>query len=223
MNIKKSILILTILTATAFGGCTAKETKPELGSNVNYEKVEEYPKWIIQPTYDNGIAGIGSAQITDLGFDFARKEAMASARIDLGGQIKAKVDGLFKSYTSKIGIGESTSIDILSENVIKELISVDLKGASLKETWISPENELFILMTVDNERLIESTTKAIDDSNNYTDKNLKLKIKAESSQAELEKELNTYFGSSINKEISDIERDIKDLEENKDNEIIEIN
>lgn len=223
MNIKKSILILTILTVTVFGGCTAKETKPELGSNVNYKKIKEFPKWVIQPTYDNGIAGIGSAEITDLGFDFARKEAMASARIDLGGQIKSKVDGLFKSYTSKIGVGESTSIDTLSENVIKELISVDLKGAFLKDAWISPKNELFILMVVDNKKLIESTIKAIDDSNNYTDKNLELEIKAEPFKAELEKELNIYFGSSTDKEILEIDRDIKDLEENKNTEIIEIN
>jgi hypothetical protein len=223
MNIKKSILILTILTATAFGGCTAKETKPELGSNVNYEKIKEYPKWVIQPTYDKGIAGVGSAEMTDLGFDFARKEAMASARLDLGGQIRTKVDGLFKSYTSKIGVGESTSVDTLSENIIKELVSVDLKGASLKDTWISPKNELFVLMTVDNERLIESTTKAINDSNNYTDENLKLKIKAESSQAELEKELNTYFGSSNNKNIPVEDQDIENKEENKVDEMIETN
>ena len=196
MNIKKTILILTILIVTAFGGCTAKETRPELGSNVNYEKIKEYPKWIIQPTSDNGIAGIGSSKMTDLGFDFARKEAMASARLDLAGQIKTKIDGLFKSYTTKIGVGESTSVDTLSENIIKELISADLKGASLKNTWISPQNELYVLMAIDNEKLIESTTKAINNPNNYTDENLQLKIKADSSQSELEKEINTYFGNS---------------------------
>ena len=207
MNIKKSILVLAILTSIGIVGCSAKETKPELGSNVNYEKVKEYPKWIIQPVYDKGIAGVGSAKITDLGFDFARKEAMANARVDLGGQIKTKVDGLFKSYTSKIGVGESTSVDALSENTIKELISVELKGASLKDTWISPENELFILMTIDNERLIESTTRSIEDLNNYTDKDLRLKIKAESSQAQLEKELNAYFGNTVNEDNSNIEKD----------------
>jgi len=219
MNIKKSILILTILTATAFGGCSAKETKPELGTNVNYEKIKEYPKWVIQPTYDKGIAGVGSAKMTDLGFDFARKEAMANARLDLGGQIRTKVDGLFKSYTSKIGVGESTSVDSLSENVIKELVSVDLKGASLKKTWISPEDELFVLMTVDSERLVETATKAINNPNNYTNENLKLKIKAESSQAELEKELNTYFGSSNNEDFPAADKDI----ENTKDETIETN
>jgi len=213
MNIKKSVLILTILTATAFGGCTAKETKPELGSNVNYEKVKEYPKWVIQPTYDKGIAGVGSAKMTDLGFDFARKEAMASARLDLAGQIKTKVNGLFKSYTSKIGVGESTSVDTLSENITKELVNIDLKGASLRETWISPKDELYVLMTVDSERLIESTTKAINNPNNYTDENLKLKIKAESSQAELERELNTYFGSSNNMSLPVMDQDVKKVEE----------
>jgi len=223
MNIKKSILILTVLTATAFGGCSAKETKPELGTNVNYEKMKEYPKWVIQPTYDRGIAGVGSAQMTDLGFDFARKEAMASARLDLGGQIRTKVDGLFKSYTSKIGVGDTTSVDTLTENITKELVSVELKGASLKETWISPEDELFVLMTVDNERLIESATKAINNPSNYTDENLQLKIKAESSQAELEKELNTYFGSSNDEDFPAADKDIKEVKEDTQDETTETN
>uniref|UniRef100_A0A6A7G247 Lipoprotein LPP20-like domain-containing protein n=1 Tax=Hirondellea gigas TaxID=1518452 RepID=A0A6A7G247_9CRUS len=209
MNIKKSILILTILTTAILSSCTAKESKPELGSNVDYKRMREYPKWVIQPTYDKGIAGIGSAKITDLGFDFARKEAMASARLDLGGQIKTKVDGLFKSYTSKIGVGDSTSVDSLAENIAKELVSIDIKGASLKDTWISPGDELFVLMTIDRERLVESTTKAINNSNNYTDENLKLKIKAESSQAELQRELNTYFGSFDNVELPEKQPVIK--------------
>jgi hypothetical protein len=192
--------IFSILILGAFTGCKKAEKKPDLGSEVNYEKIEKYPKWVIQPTYENGIAGVGSSKISELGFDFARKEAMASARSDLAGQIGVKVDKLFKSYTSKSGVGESTSVDSLSENVAKELIDMNLKGATLRDTWISPENELFVLMTIDNEKLKESTSTAINNPKNYSDQNLEVKMKSQNAQKELEKELNTYFGSTNDKD-----------------------
>jgi hypothetical protein len=193
---KKAILLLAIFTAIGVTGCKSKETKPEIGTNVGYKNVKEYPKWVIQPRYDKGLAGVGSTKITELGFDFARKEAMASARLDLAGQIGTKVENMFKSYATKIGVGDSTSVDALSENVTKEIVNQDLQGATLKETWISDEKELFVLMIIDNENIIRTTEKAIENPENYTDKNLEVKMKADSSQAELQKELNLYFGSS---------------------------
>jgi hypothetical protein len=196
-NLKRktfTFFILSILVLGAFSGCKSTEKKPDLGSQVDYQKVEQYPKWVIQPTYENGIAGVGSAKISELGFDFARKEATASARADLSSQIEVKVNNLFKSYTSKSGVGETTSVDSLSENVSKELIDMNLKGASLKDTWISSENVLFVLMTIDNEKLKESTSNAIDNSKNYPNQDLEVKMKSKAAQEELETELNTYFG-----------------------------
>lgn len=205
MKIKNKFILFSILMTIIIGGCSANETKPELGTNVDYEKIQQYPKWVIQPTYENGIAGVGSAKMTDLGFDFARKEAMSSARVDLAAQIKTKVDNLFKSYATRTGIGESTSVDSLAENVTKELISLNLQGASLRDTWISPSDELFVLMSVDNDKLREVAENAINNSNNYNGggETLKIKVKAKSSQDELQKELNDYFGNSEEKSESE--------------------
>ena len=64
---KKIIFSLVILFLTA---C----------SSVDYSENKKYPDWVLRPSYKNGIAGVGSSKITELGFDFARKEAMANAR-----------------------------------------------------------------------------------------------------------------------------------------------
>ncbi|MCK5779881.1 MAG: LPP20 family lipoprotein [Psychrilyobacter sp.] len=196
MNIKKSIFILSIVALAAFSGCKKAETEPEIGTNVNYEKLKGYPKWVIQPRYENGIAGVGSAKMTDLGFDFARKEAMASAREDLASQITIKVNNLYKSYRSRIGLGEATSVDSSAENITKQVVNLDLQGASLVDTWISPEDELYVLLGVDNENIAKSATAAISNPNNYGSQEEKTKIKAADSQKELEAEVNEYFSPS---------------------------
>jgi len=170
------------------------EKKPDLGSQVDYQKVEQYPSWVIQPSYENSIAGVGSAKISQLGFDFARKEAMASARADLAAQIEVKVEHLMKSYSSKAGIGDTASVDTMTEKVSKELVNLNLKGATLRNTWISPDNTLYVLMSIDNERLKESASAAIKNPNNYANQNEDVKIKAKAAQGDLEKELDTYFG-----------------------------
>ncbi len=194
MNIKKEIFSLIIISTLVVGGCTSKETKPTIGTKVNYEKLKEYPKWVIQPTYEDGLAGIGSGNITDLGFDFARKEAMANARTDLAGQIETKVNNLFKSYASRIGIGKNTNIDSMAQDTTKQVIDVNLMGASLKETWISPKDELFVLMTINNDDIKDTLDNAFDNFENNNSKTSELKLKSEDAQDELKKELDAYFG-----------------------------
>jgi len=196
MNIKKVILILAIMSMAFLSGCKKTPKQPNLGSNVDYQKIEQYPQWVIQPSYPNAIAGVGSSKISTLGFDFARKEAMTSARVDLASQIETKIENLFKSYKTKTGIGETSSVDAISENVAKELIDMNLKGATLRETWISPENELFVLMTIDNEKLKENTAKAINNSKNFPNPDIEVKMKSESAQSELKDEINSYFSDS---------------------------
>jgi len=196
MNIKKLLLIISIIALAGFTGCKNSETEPEIGTNVNYEQLKGYPKWVIQPSYEDGIAGVGSSKITELGFDFARKEAMASAREDLASQIKIQVNNLYKGYRSRIGLGEATSVDSSAENITKQVTDLNLQGASLKDTWISPEKELFVLLVVDNKNIAKSASAAINNPNNYGDENEKTKIKAESSQKELEKEINNYFNET---------------------------
>lgn len=180
-------LSITLISLVLIVGCSsAKEA--QLGKNVNYEKVEKYPKWVIQPQYDGGIAGIGSAKISDLGFDFARKEAMSSARVDLGAQISVKVNNLFKSYAAHSGIGENSSVDKLAENVTKEIVNIDLHGASLQDTWISQENELYVLMVVKNEQLEKMMRKAIGNKRNSynVDSKLTAQLKSKEGQAALD-------------------------------------
>ncbi len=158
-------------------------------SKVDYTQTEKYPDWVTSPTYEGGIAGVGSAKITDLGFDFARKEAMANARADLARQIGIKVNSTIKSYVAKSGIDQNAAVDKVVEEVYQDVVSEDITGSRLEKTWESPEGELFVLMVVDNENIINGTVEAMEEMD---DEDLE-ELKSEKSQEELRQELENFF------------------------------
>lgn len=174
----KKILLL-LITLVLIGAC----------SKVDYTETKKYPDWVTSPTYENGLAGVGSAKITELGFDFARKEAMANARADLARQVGIKINATFKSYVAKSGINENAAVDKVVEEIYKDVVSEDIIGSRLEKTWESPEGELFVLMVVDNENIIRNTVEATE-SLEETDLE---KLKSEDSRENLQLELENFF------------------------------
>jgi len=172
-------IILMLITLILIGAC----------SNVDYTQTEKYPEWVTAPTYENGIAGVGSAKINDLGFDFARKEAMANARADLARQIGIKVNATFKSYVAKSGADRNTAVDKVVEEIYKDVVSQDIVGSRLERTWESPEGELFVLMVVDNEHIINGTVEA---ASEVEDEGLE-ELRSKEAQEQLRKELENFF------------------------------
>ncbi len=127
-------------------------------SSVDYSENKKYPDWVLRPSYENGIAGVGSAKITELGFDFARKEAMANARADLARQVGLKVNSAFKSYITKVGIGANASVDKVVEEVYGDIVAQDLFNSKIKEAWENPQGEFYVLMVIDNKDIIDGST-----------------------------------------------------------------
>jgi hypothetical protein len=176
---KKIIFSLVILFLTA---C----------SSVDYSENKKYPDWVLRPSYKNGIAGVGSSKITELGFDFARKEAMANARSDLAKQIGLKVNSTLKSYTTKAGVGDNAAVDKMVEEVYEDIVSQDLFNSRIIEAWENPQGELYVLMVIDNDDIIRSAEKAVKNINTSTNPEL-MKLKADEANDRLHQELENFF------------------------------
>ena len=112
-------------------------------------------------------AGVGSAKISEAGFDFARKEAMANARTELASQIAVRVNSLFKSYVSKVGEDEFLDIEKSSESISKQIVSEVLIGSHIKDTWISKENEIFMLVVAEYDSIAQATKDAMRQAKGY--------------------------------------------------------
>lgn len=156
-------------------------------SKVDYSQTEKYPEWVTSPRYENGLAGVGSARISSLGFDFARKEAMANARADLARQIGIKINSTFKSYVAKSGIDKNTAVDSVVEEVYKDMVSEDISGSRLERSWESPEGELFVLVVIDNENVIR---RAVESAENIEDLQ---EMDNDEAKKQLRQELENFF------------------------------
>lgn len=175
-------IILLLITVIIVTGC----------SSVDYSQNKKYPEWVLKPSYKTGIAGVGSAKITELGFDFARKEAMASAREDLAKQISLKVNSSFKSYISKVGIGDSAAMDKVVEEVYEDIVSQKLINSRIEEAWENPQGELYLLMVVENEDVIRSVSESVKKIDTSVNPELE-KLKAQDAQMKLHQELENFF------------------------------
>jgi hypothetical protein len=167
---KKKLLFLVLILLTACSSIEEKrekEAEKAIGSEVSYENLKTYPAWVVRPSYDNGLAGVGSAKISEAGFDFARKEAMANARTELASQIAVRVNSLFKSYVSKVGEDEFLDIEKSSESISKQIVSEVLIGSHIKDTWISKENEIFMLVVAEYDSIAQATKDAMRQAKGY--------------------------------------------------------
>lgn len=145
---KKTFLIVLVVTAFAMAGCTSK------GSGVSTAKISKCydgaPAWVLNGGAEGGLSAVGSAQIGNAGLSFARNEAMANGRDEVARILELKVSNMVKNFTQTTGVGNSQTVDKVSSSVSRQLANQTITGSKSKEQWISSEcNELFVLVVAD--------------------------------------------------------------------------
>lgn len=187
----KKILMLALVLGmfTLFlTGCGDK--KPEPLANPCFK---DAPAWVIDPTMEGGLTGLGSAKIGAAGMNFARTEAMAVARDEIARSINVKVKNMFKNFTQQIGVGDDQTVDKVATNVSKQVANQTLSGTRAKNTWISPCNELYILVVLDPDTAQEVVKKQVRTSLR-NERALWQQFQAKKGFDELDKEIEKEFG-----------------------------
>jgi len=113
------------------------------------EKVEaaasNVPKWYKKlPKQDNSIFSVGSASSPDL--QLSVDMATLNAKYTLADRINGKLDGMMKTFITRLGTDEDISATTMSEveKVTKNVIaSVDVAGYSPKEVEVYPNGTQF--------------------------------------------------------------------------------
>ena len=113
------------------------------------EKVEaatsNIPKWFKKlPKKDNSIFSVGSASAPDL--QLSVDMATLNAKYTLADRINGKLDGMMKTFMTRLGTDEDISATTMSEveKVTKNVIaSVDVAGYSPKEVEVYPNGTQF--------------------------------------------------------------------------------
>lgn len=180
---KKIYILLALISLIAMTACSGAEPKQETKATVS-DELSKFPMWVIDPSYEDAIAAVGSAVIGNAGLSFARQQAMANARDQLALSIEVKVNTMFKSYVNSVGLGGADGVDAVATSVSKQVASQTLRGSTQKEMAVV-DNELYVLVVIPNEILAEEATKTVNTSM-ANDRALWQEFRAEQGQKELQ-------------------------------------
>lgn len=189
---KKILILLAILSLVAITGCSSAEKKSDGGQQTSGE-LSKFPAWVINPSYEDALAAVGSAKIGKAGMSFARQQAMANARDQLALSVEVKVNTMFKSYVNSVGLGGEDGVDAIATSVSKQVASQTIRGSIQKEMAVI-DNELYVLVVIDNSKLKEETIKTVNTSME-NERALWQEFKADQGQKELEAAVNQMLAN----------------------------
>jgi len=164
MNNLNYVTVGVLGSVLALGACTANPDATKLlnTSSIEYkqEKVEAatstVPKWFkTLPTDEKAIYSVGTAQSPDM--QLSVDMATLNAKYTLADRINGKLDGMMKTFMTRLGTDDDVSATTMSEveKVTKNVIaSVDVAGYNPKEMEIFPtgtQYRAFVLLEYSDE------------------------------------------------------------------------
>ena len=164
--------------------------------------VKQIPKWYKKlPTEANKIYSVGASSSPDL--QLSIDMATLNAKYTLADRINGKLDGMMKTFMTRLGTDEDISATTLSEvdKVVKNVIaSVDVAGYNPKQVEVFPSGTQFRAFVL----LEYSDTEArkIIMNRMMKDKLVYSKIKSTNAFKELEKEVSSSKTEDEAKSIS---------------------
>ena len=166
--------------------------------------VKQIPKWYKKlPTEANKIYSVGASSSPDL--QLSIDMATLNAKYTLADRINGKLDGMMKTFMTRLGTDEDISATTMSEvdKVVKNIIaSVDVAGYNPKEIEVFPSGTQFRAFVL----LEYSDTEArkIVMNRMMKDKLVYSKIKSTNAFKELKKEVENSKKEDESKSISNL-------------------
>jgi hypothetical protein len=184
---KRIILALMFVSLVAVG-CGGKSTEQKIANPC----FEGAPAWVLSPELEGGLAATGSAKVGIAGMQFAKTEAMASGRDELARILGLKVKNMVKNFTQATGVGDDQTVDKVSAQVSKQIANETLNGSRQKDIWMSPCNELYVLVVLDPATVQEYAKQAVQ-SSYKNDQALWQQFQAKKAYEELDQEIQKEF------------------------------
>ncbi|MDR0453289.1 MAG: SUMF1/EgtB/PvdO family nonheme iron enzyme [Deferribacteraceae bacterium] len=149
------------------------------------------PGWVTGNS-DGGVTSIGTATIGNAGMSMARTMALGNARDEMARSISVKVNNMLKDFTQVTGIGDAAVVDKVTSSVSQQVASQTLQGSFQKGSWVSPCNELYVLMALD-AAVVQAAVKQQVNSSYKNEKALWQQFQAQKAQDELSSAIEKEF------------------------------
>ncbi len=191
MKHKNFLLFVTFLLIIGALSCS-KKAKVE--SSLRGKCFEGAPKWVIEPNVVGDLSAVGSTKVGKAGIQFAKTEATALARDEIARMMSVKVKNMVRNFVQVTGVGDNETVDRVSKQVSTQVANQLLVGSRVEAQWLSPCNELFVLVKLDP----KETGKAVKEAVITSYKNqqaLWQMFQAKNAWKELDKQIEKEFGS----------------------------
>jgi uncharacterized protein YkwD len=106
--------------------------------------------------------------------------------------IGVKVNNMLKDFTQVTGIGNDAVVDKVTSSVSQQVASQTLQGSVQKGSWVSPCNELYVLMALD-AAVVQAAVKQQVNSSYKNEKALWQQFQAQKAQDELSSAIEKEF------------------------------
>lgn len=190
---KKLLFLSLIVLSFAIVGCGSKTADTNV-ANAN-ACLAGAPDWVLAGGAEGGLSAVGAAAIGKAGVNFARTEALANGRDEIARVLGVKVNNMFKQFTQTTGVGDDQTVDKVSANVSKQVASQMISGSKQAGSWVSPCNELYILVAVD-ATLAQQAIKEQSLSSLRNEQALWQQFQAKKAQEELDNAIKAEFKDS---------------------------
>jgi len=181
---------LTALVATT--GCGSKEVTPDEQIPSEFAGA---PEWVLQgcSAYwgDDGgarICGVGDAKIGS-SMSIARTKATSRARAEISRTLETKVKNMIKDFQEQVTDGESEMTAEQFSSTTVSLSKATLNGTQVQQTWVSPSNQLYMLVALDVEAF-ENSVREMDEMSDRL--RTFIESRARKSFEELDEEMEDY-------------------------------
>ncbi len=136
-----------------------KELKPVEIKESARKCLKEAPTWVISKekgVYPGYFTAVGSARIYYNNYQIAYDKALHTAKANLISNVKTFIEKIVKNYFSQHGIKNMVSQRGLFEELSKEVVSSNLRNVEVLDKWISPCDDMFIIVGVPNGEVINA-------------------------------------------------------------------
>jgi hypothetical protein len=187
------VLLLVIIIIAGCSSNAVKKPVPVPDSRTTYVTTpdEGIPEWYLYPPKaEDGVYGAG--QSTKNGPTLGEMKASANARVEIAQYLSVFIEAMLKDYLREAGIGETASINSLTEFVSKTLTQADLKGSRIEKRAVVGDT-WYVLVFYDDAKAIKLMTETAE-AEMRKQEALYNEWLSKRGHEDLEKEMKEHFG-----------------------------
>ena len=144
-------------------GCSQTVAKPNALEGTCVVESVEAPDWVCGTYHEEGqYLATGSARMSQLGFDFSRKEALANARVELANKISTTVKSKVETYARSIGVKSDWPEKVVTQ-ISRQVSEVGLKNVQQYSYWQNEKTKtIYVLLRISPENVEDLASQAVE-------------------------------------------------------------